>query len=258
MPERRVVRRAPQEEPDDDDFNPADDEDDDDARPARGVKSMAGKAKPPARGAKPSSGKPPAAKTGWSGAHRTKEASSDFADELKLDDEHVLIKFLEDEPLVSYRQHWVERDGKKSFTCLEDDCPLCDIGDRPAGKYAFNVLLLSDGEPVNKLWIVGTRLVNTLEAYAEDTKTGPLTKHYWSVNRTGNKGKKSGGNVQTNLQMVKERDLQEDWEIEPLEDDILDLYRKKSFDIDSAVQYQTRKQLRDIAKELSDDVDDED
>jgi hypothetical protein len=33
-----------------------------------------------------------------------------------------------DEPFITFYEH--ERDGK-SFVCLGDDCPLCEIGDEP-------------------------------------------------------------------------------------------------------------------------------
>lgn len=250
---RRIERRARDEEPEDDDekFEPEEDEDEEDERPARGVKSAARKARrdddddDDDEDERPRSTK--AVRKGWGGAKRTKEMSSDFPEELKVGDEALLIKFLEDEPFASYRQHWIEREGKKSFTCLEDDCPLCDIGDRPQGRYAFNILLLSEGEPVNKVWVVGNRLEGTLENYAKDKKTGPLTRLYWSVSRTG-----KGSNTQYNVSPVKERDLGEDWDVEPLEDDILAKYEKQCWD-DSAVSVQTRKQLQAIADEVSDE-----
>lgn len=246
---RRIERRPRDDEPEEpeEEFQP-EDEDEEDEKPARGVKSAARKARRddddddderPKR--------PTGVRKGWGGARRTKEMSSDFPEELKVMEEAALLKFLEDEPFASYRQHWIEREGKKSFTCLEDDCPLCDIGDRPAGRYAFNVLLLSEGEPVNKVWVVGNRLEGTLENYAKDKKTGPLTRLYWSISRTG-----KGSNTQYNIAPVKERDLPEDWDVEPLEDEVIAKYVKQCWD-DSAVSVQTRKQLQAIADEVSDE-----
>jgi hypothetical protein len=246
---RRIERRAQDEEPEEESeeqFQPEDDDDEEEERPARGVKSAARKAsrdgdddERPKR--------PSGVRKGWGGARRTKEMSSDFPEELKVTEEAVLVKFLEDEPFASYRQHWIEREGKKSFTCLEDDCPLCDIGDRPAGRYAFNVLLLSEGEPTNKVWVVGNRLEGTLENYAKDKKTGPLTRLYWSVSRTG-----KGSNTQHNISPVKERDLPEDWDVEALDDDVIAKYAKQCWD-DSSVSVQTRKQMQAIADEVSDE-----
>jgi len=86
------VRRPAQPEPDDEEFEPKDD-DEEEERPARGLRGVAGKAKPKFRGGAKEAPKKPPLRTGWGGAHRTKEMGGDFADELKLDDEHVLIKF---------------------------------------------------------------------------------------------------------------------------------------------------------------------
>jgi hypothetical protein len=244
-----VVRR-PAPAQDDEDFKPKDEDDDEEERPSRGVRSTTAKAKPNRPTAGPQA-KP--VRKGWGGARRVKEMSSDFADELKLEsNEALLIKFLEDEPFAAFRQHWIEREGKRSWTCREDDCPLCFIGDRPQGKYCFNVLLLSDGEPVNKVWVTGSRIFSTLEGYSEDRKVGPLTKGYFSVKKTGKKG-----NAQVNVLPVKERDLPDDWGMDALDDDLLEKFAKQCWD-DSAVQVHTRKQLRDIAGEISDEVPDAD
>lgn len=197
-------------------------------------------------GAKNRRGK--AVRSGWAGAKQTKAASGDFPEEFKASDEAVLIKFLEDEPFASYRQHWIERPGKKSWTCLEDNCPLCDIGDRPAAKIAFNILSFENpDEPENKVWIVGTKLSGALENFASDKKTGPLTRLYWSVKRTG-KGTKS----QTHLTPIKERDLKDDWDVEPLSEEELDTAYESCFD-DTVIQVQTRKQLKDVASDLDDE-----
>ena len=51
---------------------------------------------------------------------------------------------------------------------------------------------------------------------------------------------------------VKERDLEDDWDVEPLDEDIIARYAKGCWD-DSAISIQTRKQLQAIADEVSDD-----
>src|SRR5690606_1168892 len=94
-----------------------------------------------------------------------------------------------------YRQHWLDgRKGQKSFTCIKDfndkGCPLCKAGNRPSAKFAFNVaevLEAEDGEAVAsiKSLEVGPRLIDQLSNFNTDPKTGPLTKHYWLVRRTG-------------------------------------------------------------------------
>lgn len=251
MPERIVRRpvRRRDEEPEDEEKFDAKDEDEEEERPrrtARGVKGATGTTRRPRKDEEDGDAPRPVRK-GWGGARRVKEMGGDFPEGLSLDDEPILVKFLEDEPFVSYRQHWIEREGKKSWTCLEDGCPLCDIGDRPQSKFCFNVLLLSEGEPVVKVWTVGSRVLTQLETFHKDKKTGPLGRLYWAISRTG-----KGTKASTSIQAVKERDLEDDWEMEPLDDDILAKYQEKGY-TDETVQVQTRKQLRDIAKEVSDE-----
>lgn len=254
MPER-VVRRRPRDDDDgegEDKFDPQDDDDGDEPprRASRGVKGTTSSTRRPTKSRDEEETRRPTRK-GWGGAKRVKEMGGDFPEGLTLEEgEPVLVKFLEDEPFVSYRQHWIERAGKKSWTCLEDDCPLCDIGDRPQSKFCFNVLLLNEGEPVVKVWTVGSRVLSALEAHHQDKKTGPLTRLYWEIKRTG-----KGTKANTNLQALKERDVEEDWEdVELLDDDVLAKYMKQCY-TDESVQVQTRKQLREIASEIADDDD---
>ena len=183
---------------------------------------------------------------GWAAAEKTKNADSPFAQRLKLSEDEAIIKFVEDEPYASFRQHWVERKGQQSFTCISDidakGCPLCDIGNRPATRFAFNVLLLEPGaEPMIKSYEVGPRAIDQLKNFHTDPRQGPLTKHYWAVSRTG-----KGTNSATNHQLVKERDLEEEWRVAPLSDaDLLGL-RSQAYGPE-IVQISDRKSLQNVA-----------
>jgi hypothetical protein len=191
-------------------------------------------------------------RSGWEGHAAVKSAAGDFPEDFKIENEAKLIKFLEDEPFASYRQHWVERQGKKSFTCIEENCPLCDTGDRPSSKTCFNIVALSEGKPINKVLTVGVRLGEQLKGFATDRKTGPLTRLYWGISKSG-KGTKTSHSVVP----VKERDLEEDWDTEPLDDGELDAFEEHLYGAD-VIQISSRKQLKEIASEISDeDVDDE-
>lgn len=196
-------------------------------------------------------------RTGWGGYRETKAKSGYGAEFLRLDDsgEATLIKFLEPEPFASFRQHWIDRQsGKRSWVCIEEDCPLCDAGDTPGFRIAFNVLVLSEGKPLNKVWEVGPRLAEQLEAKAKDKRTGPLDRSdmYWAVSRTGKKSKTA-----YSIDPVKERDLAEDWEIEPLDDAVLKRYRAKMYN-STVIKVPTTKQLKEMAAELLDEEFDDD
>jgi hypothetical protein len=185
---------------------------------------------------------------GWGAAESVKTSTSDFAQRLKIGDDPVIIKFLEDDPFASYRQHWVERQGQKSFVCIADmderGCPLCEVGNRPSTRFSFNVALLSyDDEPTIKAYEVGPRVIDQLKNFHTDPRQGPLSKNYWAVSRTG-----KGSSSATNHQMVKERDLNEEWSVAPLSERDLVAIQKKCYtpDIISVPKYKT---LQDVAAE---------
>jgi hypothetical protein len=188
---------------------------------------------------------------GWGAAEAVKHADSPFAQRLRVMDDPIVIKFLEDEPYASFRQHWVERQGQKSFTCIADidpkGCPLCDAGSRPSTRFAFNVVLLSsDSEPSVKSYEVGPRVIDQLKNFHNDPRQGPLSKHYWAVSRSG-----KGATSATNHQLVKERDLEE-WGLESLADADLKALRGKAYSPD-IISIPSRKDLQQIVVEDLDD-----
>lgn len=186
-------------------------------------------------------------KRGWGAVEQVKQADSPFAQRLKVGDDPIVIKFLEDEPYASFRQHWVERQGQKSFTCIGDidpkGCPLCDIGNRPSTRFAFNVVLISDGESFNKSYEVGPRVIDQLKNFHTDPRQGPLSKHYWAVSRTG-----KGTTSATNHQMVKERDLEDEWNVSPLAEPELTRFARAAYDPE-IIQIPSRKDLLSVAAE---------
>lgn len=188
---------------------------------------------------------------GWGAAEAVKHADSPFAQRLRVAEDPIVIKFLEDEPYASFRQHWIERPGQKSFTCIADidpkGCPLCDAGLRPSTRFAFNVILLSnDSEPSVKSYEVGPRVIDQLKNFHNDPRQGPLSKHYWAVSRSG-----KGATSATNHQLVKDRDLEE-WGLESLSDLDLKNLRSKTYGPE-IIQIPSRKDLQQI---VVDDLDD--
>jgi hypothetical protein len=271
MPRELTRRRRPTTDEtkytaDDPETTPADDTEEDD-KPARGRGRgrVHAEEEKPARGRGRSSRaadeddedeKPsrPQVRKGWAGLSKVKSESSDFAEELKLEtDNEVLIHFLDFEPFATWSQHWVERQGKKSWECIGEGCPLCDmVGDRPSALAAFNVVLLpEDGDPEVKMWVVRSKVATQLENLSKAPKSSPLNRAdlYFGVTRSGG-GKK--GPATTSIVPVKERDLAEDWQTTPLTDEELDGLEAKCYD-ESEIRYPSKQALRDIAEELLDD-----
>ena len=171
-------------------------------------------------------------RSGWAAVDSMRSDDANYAVRLKTGADPVLIKFLEDAPYASWRQHWVNRPGQKSFICRDgmdsNGCPLCDAGNRPRPLYAFNVLLMERGEePALRSYEAGTRVIATLRNFNDDERQGPLNKHYWAVSRSG-----TGPQTQYNHLLVKERDLKEEWNADPLEEAALEDNLKKAYTTD--------------------------
>jgi hypothetical protein len=146
------------------------------------------------------------------------ENTSDFPTDFKFSESPQLVKFLEDQPFASYEQHWIERPkGKKSFVCIGEACPLCDVlGDKPRGKFAFNVLVLSGESQGVQIITAPPSLARQIKKAHDDERKGPLSKEFWEVSRLG-----SGPTTQYTLNFVRGRDLAEEWKLST--DDVQEL-----------------------------------
>jgi hypothetical protein len=185
---------------------------------------------------------------GWgaaSAALKPKQAAGDYPTDFRFTEQAQLVRFLEDEPFAVYEQHWVDRtEGKRSFVCLGDDCPLCTIaGDKPRAKFSFNIIVLSDGEPNVQIMTAPPSFARQLQAANEDPRRGPLTKFYWAIARTG-----SGNTTQYTLDRVRATDLAEEWELDA---DDIDAFAATAVKYDTtAVYVSPREELLTLARTL--------
>lgn len=191
---------------------------------------------------------------GWKAAKKVlSQNRSGFADEFRFGDDDALVKFPSADPFGSFGQHWIERQGKRSFICLKGHdpkgCPLCKAGDNPRPIVAFNIIVLhEEGDvldtPVVKALHAGPRLLAQIEAEHEG-RYGPIDSNFWKLSRSGKKG-----SYQTSVKNVKERDLEDDWEIEPA---AVEKAMKKLKLYDASIfKLPTRQELTEIAREIND------
>ena len=184
---------------------------------------------------------------GWEAASaflKPKEKSNAYASDFKFSDQAQLVRFLDDAPFIVYEQHWIDREGRKSFVCLGDECPLCTIaGDKPRARFAFNILGFTDGTPEVQIMTVPITMARQLQAANDDPRRGPLTKYYWSVSRLG-----MGRDTQYTLERVRATDLAEEWELDA---DDLDAVAAKAVKYDTkAVYISPREELLEVARAL--------
>lgn len=274
---KKVARRRPVEEPEDDESEDEDDEPEAEPAPRRRTVAKKRVRRPETdadgtgddeeedgapvrrRRARGSKTLPPGLRTGVAGVEEVRKMGGGGASRLSLTTEPVLIKILESEPFVSFRQHWASQGGggaDRPYTCIGKDCPLCDLGDNASQTVALNVLELSASQgPENKILQMGIKAWKALQEVATDKRTEKLRlqRDFFSVLKSGR-----GNQTQTNFRPVKERDLVDDWPelldnfaIDELPDIIAEA-KEKVFD-PTIIQVSTRKQLNEVAAYLAED-----
>ena len=174
---------------------------------------------------------------------RQLRVSTDF----RFSDEPQLIKFLQDRPFATYEQHWIERPkGKKSFVCIGDTCPLCDIlGDKPRGKFAFNILVIVGETTGVQVLTAPPSLARQIKKAHDDERKGPLDREFWEISRMG-----TGPTTQYTLNYVRGRDLAEEWKL-TLENVNEQIASAELFTADEVVRETPRSELLEIARSIA-------
>jgi hypothetical protein len=185
---------------------------------------------------------------GWGAADaflKPKKEKGDYPMDFKFSEQTQLVRFLEDGPFRVYEQHWVDRtEGKRSFVCLGDECPLCTIaGDTPRAKFAFNVLTVSEEDPQVMILTAPPTLARQLRAANEDERRGPLTKFYWAITRVG-----TGPSTQYTLERVRPADLAEEFELD--HEVMTSLVEKAVLHGPEAIYVAPREELLQVARQL--------
>lgn len=183
---------------------------------------------------------------GWGAANKVaQKATKTYATDFRFEEDVQLIKFLSSEPMA-FSQHWVTRSGKRSFVCPgTPNCPLCRAGNNAESKFAFSVVNLSsdDSDLQPQLMTVGIRLFTQLGKLNEDPKTGPLDRMYWAVSKSG-----QGAKTTYSLMPVKDRDLADDWDIDPIQAKNA-IKALSPLDV-NALRPSTMEELKTIAREI--------
>jgi hypothetical protein len=176
-------------------------------------------------------------------------------------DQVKVIAFLEEENFDLIYRHWVPgENGNVPRNCIADSdddssgCPLCKLGDEAKPVALFNVVDLD--EPAKaQMWEAGPEIMRRVEKlYAElqeipEAKGGPLSLNSPGVYAAVSREKAKSGRWEYTVKRVKARDLDEDFGLDPIDDDVL--AGMKLFTIDD-IKFNTVEELRELAATLSD------
>jgi hypothetical protein len=192
--------------------------------------------------------------TGWGGAKEMNTGgdfikSLDFKNEALRDGDTLwfLIKFLEDAPYANVKIHWIsERKGKKSFVCIGDGCPLCDVGADVKAEFRFNVAMFTDTDPVVRSWAAGWKIYRKIESLSQSKLTSPLPKRTYLATRIG----KNWNEMQYDIQKITDDEIGEAYPdiYIPSADEIAELTPYTVDDVEK--EYSTIEELEEIAAEI--------
>lgn len=131
---------------------------------------------------------------------------------LRITDKPSLFAFIVAAPIDDFDEHWVTSSaGRRSYRCLESDCPLCRAGVSKTSKFSFFVLHydLQEDKVTPKILQVGLRVFRQLIEIDEDPRQGgPLAGNFFSIKKIGEKQQ-----TQYIISPVRGNDLEDVWEI---------------------------------------------
>ena len=156
-----------------------------------------------------------AIQSGWDAAEKLTRQPKTYAKEFRFSDTNLqIVKFLDESgPFAVFRQHWLKKEGQKSYICIGTNCPLCvKLGDRASDKRALSVANLSAEEGFQRQMLIASPRIWTSLHGAHFSKNGPLTNNYWSLGKAG-----EAPATTFSVSPVKGRDLTEDWNINEAE-----------------------------------------
>ena len=228
------------------------------ATPARGTATKAATSSGGARGGRGMSAWKKAAKA---------SASADYN---RLDVEagtKYVVAFLEDGPFEVVWVHWAStatEDGRfvrvpRNCPKTKDEdaeCPLCEkaIDCKPVAY--FNVVDLDEPTKVY-LWEAGKdaagrieKLYDELQAVPED-RGGPLELNSEGVYAVVSKEKQKNQRFAYSVGRIKERDLDEDYQLKPMTAEQFEALEPKLYD-EKVIRYNTTAELREFADTLQD------
>ncbi|WP_329272014.1 hypothetical protein [Streptomyces sp. NBC_01451] len=194
---------------------------------------------------------------GWDDVDKVASAAGGGDLYLKVNENRMVIKILGDGPFDVFASHWIDEieDGSKSIRCWGNaTCPLCQIGDKAKRFSAcFDVVSLEDPEvPVMKVWDVGIKIARQLKEIASDDKRGPLNRPdlYFTIRKETKKK-----SVEYTLERVKERDLDEEYNVAPLGEEELRAFQAECHEYgDKVKEALDEDAMEEIVRLLMDDA----
>jgi hypothetical protein len=202
--------------------------------------------------------------SGWGAPQQKRETVK--APYLKVDRTKKIIKLLDAEPSVRFKQHYLKT-LNKFYTCIEVyegkdhpdnvDCPLCDAGHKASVKFIMNVIEMDPDATAYevKTWTFGPEVAGHLQDIGEDlqdndripdnAKTIDAERWYFKVYQV----KADNNRISNKVEKISASLLPDEFGMEPLNtDEILELGKVRYGD--ETVWITSEDKLREAAKSL--------
>lgn len=185
-----------------------------------------------------------AVSSGW-GAPVEERTENVKAPNLVLKDKGKrIVKVLDDMPPVKYKRHYLNS-KKRYYTCPQVDCPLCEAGIRASWTFVMNVIDMVDNPSEVKVWTFGNEVSAALQSLGE-TKALDDSTQYFEVyhEKIANRDAPA-----TRVQRLKARDLPDDYDLEPLNEDEISILKDQRYG-EEVVFMSTISYLETVAEDL--------
>lgn len=185
---------------------------------------------------------------GWASYNEKKAERTQRYPTLDVDKDPVVIRFAEAEPLAFIYRHWVDR---RPYTCIGEECPLCEAGHRAKPVVFYNVITVKDA--VLRVWEMSAeptgKVKKQYDKLAGQEKTLDDPDLYFVVS----KAKKDNGFFEYDVDKVRASDLEDETRLEPLGDDDMASALRRGLFTEEIIFVNTKSELRDAVERLSDE-----
>ena len=195
---------------------------------------------------KPTKSTRPSVTSGWgSSSNSTERVKAPYL-VLKNNGKRI-VKILDDQPM-KYKRHYVA--SRRGFFNCEGGCPKCEVGMKVSYGYSVNVVDMAEPTEV-KIWSFGPEVERRLRSFLDDEREEfrpDGIRRYFHVYHQAVEGRNAPS---TQVDPMKDTDLQEDYNMEPLSEFDLNELMGECFGAE-AITFYADSFLQGVADELQD------
>lgn len=189
-------------------------------------------------------------KGGWAGYKKEQAERSQKYPTLDIEKDAVVIKFADGEPMAYIFRHWVDR---RPYTCIGNDCPLCEAGLRAKPVVYYNVITVEDN--TLRVWEMSKEPTNKVHKHYERLEGQGKTLDDPALYFVVSKHRKDNNFFEYDVERVRAGDLSDETGLEPLSDEEIAAAKDnngKGLYTDEVIYVNTKAELREAVDKITD------